>query len=358
MALFVLALFASACSSDGWREMPEPPIDGRGSAGSACSGSRLVVWGGATVRRQTDSENPDVVTIGTFADGALFDSSTGQWDLLPPAPLTARWAATTAVVGHKLLVWSGAGNVVASSDPADFDYPGDGATLDLATMAWTYLPGGALQPRFGGTAVALGEREVFIYGGRATPGTDTSTLNAAFLDVSSLQISVTESPPADSVVFVDRGRLLAIDSLGMYEYASSPDEWIDEPIDVPAAMGTPIAAVPLEGGTKTIVVSTSRSWVYEAATGFLVLQASPAIGTDAQVRSSTSGATIWDPASRSAWILHDRTWEPLPTPRRLGNRKGASVCQTPSSLIIWGGQDDRETVSITRDDGLVLNLDD
>jgi len=184
VALFVFALLASACSSGGWQEMPEPPIDGRGFAGSACSESSLVVWGGATVRRQTDSENPGVVTIGTFADGAVFDSSTGQWSLLPPAPLTARWAPVTAVIGDKLLVWSGAGSVVSSNDRSDFDDPGDGAVLDLSTMAWTYLPEGQLRTRYGGLAVPLSKRNVFIYGGHATSGTDTSTLNAAFLDVS------------------------------------------------------------------------------------------------------------------------------------------------------------------------------
>lgn len=84
--------------------MPEPPIDGRGFAGSACSDSSLVVWGGATVRRQTDSERPNIVTIGTFTDGALFDVSARRWILLPAAPLTARWAAVTAIVGDKLLV--------------------------------------------------------------------------------------------------------------------------------------------------------------------------------------------------------------------------------------------------------------
>ncbi len=358
MALFVLALFASACSSDGWREMPEPPIGGRGSAGSACSGSSLVVWGGATVRRQTDSENPGVVTIGTFADGAIFDSSTGQWGLLPPAPLTARWAPVTAVIGDKLLVWSGAGSVVSSNDRSDFDDPGDGAVLDLSTMAWTYLPEGQLRTRYGGLAVPLSERNVFIYGGHATSGTDTLTLNAAFLDVSSLQLSVVKSPPIDSVVFAHREQLLAIGAVGVYEYASSTDEWAVTPIEVPADMGGPIAVVPLEGGTKAVVVSTSGSWMYEKASGFVALEASPTIGLDAQVRSSSAGATIWDPASRSAWILHTDAWEPLPTPRRLGNRKGASVCQTPSALIIWGGQDDRETVRLTRDDGLVLRIDD
>ena len=356
--LVAFALVVAACSSGGWQEMPRPPIAGRGFAASACSESSLVVWGGATVRRQTDSENPSIVTIGTFADGALFDVSARQWRLLPLAPLTARWAPTAAVVNDKLVVWGGAGSVVSSDDLTDFDYPGDGAVLDLSTMVWTHLPGGPLQPRFGGTAVALSDREVFIYGGHATPGTDTSTLNAAFLDVSSLQISVVQSPPIDSVVFADRGRLLAINSLAVYEYASSTNEWLLTPVEVTAEMGAPIAAVPLEGGTRAIVVSTSGSWVYEATSGFVALQASPTIGTDAQVRSSSAGATIWDPASRSAWILQDRTWEPLPTPRRLGNRKGASVCQTPSSLIIWGGQDDRETVQLTRDDGLILRIDD
>ncbi len=356
--LVAFALVVAACSSGGWQEMPKPPIEGRRFAGSACSDSSLIVWGGATVRRQTDPENPNLVTIATFADGALFDVSARQWRPLPPAPSTARWAPATAIVGNELVVWGGAGSVVSSDDPTDFDYPNDGAVLDLSTMVWTYLPGGPLQPRFGGVAVPLSDREVFVYGGQATPGTDTSTLNAAFLDVPTLQISEAQSPPIDGVVFADRGQLVAVASLGVYEYASSTDEWIATPIEVPTEMGAPIAVVPLEGGTRAVVVSTSGSWMYQTASGFVALGGSPTVGRDAQVRSSTSGATMWDPASRSAWILHDHTWEPLPTPRRLGNRKSAAVCQTSSTLIIWGGQDDRETVQLTRDDGLILRIDD
>ena len=356
VALFVFALLASACSSGGWQEMPEPPIDGRGFAGSACSESGLIVWGGATVR-EVDSSDPEIVMAEIFADGAIFDVARRDWRVLPSGPLTARWGAAATIDGNNLLVWGGAGSVISSLDPTDFDYPTDGAILDLSTMEWTYLPEGPLRSRFDGAAVSLSGPEVFIYGGQATPGTDTSTLNAAFLNVTSLQFSVAQSPPIDSVVFADHERLLAIDSAGVYEYATALDEWTVTSIEVPVDMGDPIAVVPIEDGTKAVVVSTSGSWTYEKTPGFVRLEASPIIGSDVQLRSSSSGATIWDPASRSAWVLRDGTWEPLPTPRRLGTREGSSVCQTLSTLIIWGGQEDRDTVHLTRSDGMTIQIE-
>ena len=60
-----------------WRRMAAAPLRGRSNAGTAWTGSEVMVWGGLGVR--------------PYADGALYDPVQDRWRRMSPAPLSARF---------------------------------------------------------------------------------------------------------------------------------------------------------------------------------------------------------------------------------------------------------------------------
>ncbi|GGM17335.1 hypothetical protein [Nakamurella endophytica] len=65
---------------------------------TAWTGAQMLVWGGW---------DPTVQAMSAMADGASFDPATGQWQLLPQSPLTARASALSVWTGTQLLIWGG-----------------------------------------------------------------------------------------------------------------------------------------------------------------------------------------------------------------------------------------------------------
>ena len=110
--------------ADRWRMLPPLPVDLNEGAG-VWTGAELVVYGAYLDR--------DRRPVGTHdrARGAALDVATGQWRILPDAPLSGQAIA---------LAWDG-GNVVA------WDYELRSASLDPAEPRWTDLPDIPLERR-------------------------------------------------------------------------------------------------------------------------------------------------------------------------------------------------------------------
>jgi N-acetylneuraminic acid mutarotase len=110
------ALYDAA--KDTWKPMANWPLAHRYGARAVWTGSRLVVWGGASAEA---GEDPP-----PLADGAAYDPSSNRWTKLPAAPLTGRIAPLGAARGNAALLAWGLGAVqngqrVPVSDSALYD---------------------------------------------------------------------------------------------------------------------------------------------------------------------------------------------------------------------------------------------
>ncbi|HEV3365566.1 MAG TPA: hypothetical protein VG795_15765, partial [Acidimicrobiia bacterium] len=111
----------------------------------AWTGRQLVVWGGEAA----DGHRP-------AGDGAAYDPGTDRWEVLPPAPIRARFGASAVWTGREVLFWGGQGG---------FDTTfGDGAAYDPATRRWRVLPAAPIGPRTSHQAAWTGT-EMVVWGG-------------------------------------------------------------------------------------------------------------------------------------------------------------------------------------------------
>jgi N-acetylneuraminic acid mutarotase len=140
-----------------WSRLPAAPIPDRDDPVGVWTGRELLVWGG-------QSGPHDLVVHG---DGAAYDPARRVWRRLAAAPLSARTLAAAAWTGRELIVWGGYDHL----DPAGVQVVGDGAAYDPARGAWRRLPPAPLSARAAATAVWTG-REVLVVGGVPAVRTD------------------------------------------------------------------------------------------------------------------------------------------------------------------------------------------
>lgn len=120
------------------------PLTLRSQAATVALGDgRVLVWGG----RNT---SPD--------SGAVFDPSSGTWELLPPAPGPSRFSAAAVWTGTEAIIWGGS----TRSDRFTPD-PG-GIAWNPTTRSWRELPAAPLA-LMDARAVAF-ESGILITGGR------------------------------------------------------------------------------------------------------------------------------------------------------------------------------------------------
>ena len=140
-------------NADGWRLIPEAPIEGRDRPVAAWTGRELVVWGGY---RDGGSR------ARWLADGAAWDPATDQWRELPPAP--AGTLGTDAVGG-----WTGDRFVVVTSTSA--------ASWDPATDAWTSLEAAPVRQGWRTAAIADGRLVIIAFGDGASAQVEGAVLD-------------------------------------------------------------------------------------------------------------------------------------------------------------------------------------
>src|SRR5918992_2227673 len=78
--------------------LPGSPLSRRYVPVFACTGDALVVWGGF------------VPGLCYFRDGARYELGSGEWTVMPEAPLAARVPAASAWTGRELCIVGGAGD--------------------------------------------------------------------------------------------------------------------------------------------------------------------------------------------------------------------------------------------------------
>lgn len=140
----------SARTNRATQPMANGPLAGRGSFTSVSTGTKLIVWGGATLKNHP------------FGDGALYDPVTNRWHPMARSPLAARQGATAVWTGHAMFVWGGL-------DPVHDRWFRDGALYDPATDRWTKIAAAPIAGRELASAVWTG-REVVVFGGTVSAG--------------------------------------------------------------------------------------------------------------------------------------------------------------------------------------------
>jgi N-acetylneuraminic acid mutarotase len=160
---------------DTWKPMAQWPLAHRYGARAVWTGTRLVVWGGASA--ETGQDPPPL------ADGAVYDPAANRWTKMAAAPLAGRVAPLGAArAGTALLSW-GLGPV-----QGDKRAPlADSAVYDPARNRWSPAAAAPSPPKGtwcldapGCVGVDVGARVVFAGQGPAwDPSTDRWSTIAA-----------------------------------------------------------------------------------------------------------------------------------------------------------------------------------
>jgi hypothetical protein len=136
-------------STDTWRSLPPSPLGVRSYAAVVPTDRGLVVWGGCS------GLDCPVDSASWLPDGAIYDSASDLWTMLPPSPLAAAPAALGAIADQALTL------VTLASDAGG---GGEAARLDLERSDWTLLPAPPTTPSLGASLTVTGVDLVVIGG--------------------------------------------------------------------------------------------------------------------------------------------------------------------------------------------------
>jgi hypothetical protein len=145
-----------------WTRLPAAPIAGRADAATVWTGQQMVVWGGASGRDRDHA----------YADGAAYDPSSGQWQVLPAGPLAPRSNMAYVWTGSQLFIWGGYEWVNGQRQVS-----GDGALYDPSTGTWRQVATSPLAARANAITLWTGA-QVVVIGGQ--PATSTDSLRGYF----------------------------------------------------------------------------------------------------------------------------------------------------------------------------------
>lgn len=136
-----------------WAALPVPPLAPRVGHRTVATTDRMLVWGGSSEATEGGRY---------FADGAVFNPLTGQWQPMAPAPASfaARDNAAGVWTGEQLVVWGGYGRS-AECTPCFY---ASGAAYDPAADSWAPVPAAPLSGRGAHRAVWT-SRDMLVWGG-------------------------------------------------------------------------------------------------------------------------------------------------------------------------------------------------
>ncbi|MFP5308067.1 MAG: hypothetical protein ACLGIR_00635 [Actinomycetes bacterium] len=154
-------------TTETWTEVPTPEGDGRSWDHVLWTGDQLVVLGGAI----DEEPDPDIPPTDPTVAGYAWAPATGDWTVVPPAPLAPRLASSAVWTGAEVVVWGGL--EPPTTDAAGTSrQPGlaDGAALDPTTGTWRPIADAPIAGRGEHGAVWNGHRMVVFAGGSAAAG--------------------------------------------------------------------------------------------------------------------------------------------------------------------------------------------
>ena len=241
----------SVAGDSGVEALPAAPLEVRGDATVAWTGSELVVWGGDVEASNMGLPGDD----RSYADGAAYDPMARTWRVMSPSPLSssfadARAAAVDAGVvivrGTATALWNPGGDTWRQLDDApavvsDLVSTGDGALsysanarLDLGTGSWTRLPDPPAELE--GPTMAWTGSELVVVGG---PGSPFTRATAIVYDPATDSWRTAAPGPEDLTATAlaadwDGERIVVVNyDMRAATYDPASDSWSDLP-DVPA----------------------------------------------------------------------------------------------------------------------------
>jgi N-acetylneuraminic acid mutarotase len=134
-----------------WTALPVPPLAPRLGHRAVATTDRMLVWGGSSEASEGGRY---------FADGAIYNPVTNEWQAMAPASLAPRDNAAGVWTGEQLVLWGGYGR----SDECTPCFHGTGAAYDPAADAWVPLAPAPLSGRGAHRAVWT-SREMLVWGG-------------------------------------------------------------------------------------------------------------------------------------------------------------------------------------------------
>jgi N-acetylneuraminic acid mutarotase len=308
------------------------------------TGRQLVVWGG-----QADGHEP-------VAAGAAFDPSADRWEVLPAAPIAARFGASAVWTGREVLIWGGQrGPDVTLAD---------GAAYDPAARRWRVVPAAPIGGRTGHQAVWTGT-EMVVWGGIGRCCPIDSVVHdpaaAAYDPAVDRWRRTGDVPPpwsgddGTAVTVVDGGRPMIWRGGQRAAYDAASNAWSrvsgDAAPSPPEDTARPSTTTdPFAAG----VAADHEIFTWTGKSGELHGAAwRPANGTwrrtatlDAQAGGSLAAGgpgRIYAATGQSARVLEyqingDR-WQELPL-APINTRSAAVLVWTGSDLLFWGGMGD------------------
>ncbi len=282
-----------------WTPLPPAPITPRRSHSAVWTGSKMVVYGGTG----TSAPCPQICPLG---DGAAYDTVSGTWRALAPAPLAPRSGHRAVWLQNRMVVWGGAGDGGGAL--------ADGASYDPETDSWAPLPPSPLEARAGHEAVAT-THQMLVWGGSAEVANRNFTDGAVYTPASGSWTPMA-APPAslagrDSFAAVWTGEQMLV--WGGRSGACAPCFQSDgAAYDLRSDTWTPMAPSPLGGRAGTRAVWTGRDML---------------IWGGADTSAQADGA-LYNPVTDA--------WAGL-VPGPLVARQHHAMTWTGNQLLIWGG---------------------
>lgn len=268
-----------------WARLPAAPIAPRMAAASVWTGSQMLVWGGKAATANWYG----------YADGTAYNPSSGQWTMLPAAPLTARSDPAYVWTGTAMFVWGG---LVVDVDAGTATWPSDGALYDPSTGRWRAVAKGPLAGRAQAWAVWTGSEVVVIGGWQIIPNGPTRILaDAAAYDPARNSWRRLPDLPVPASRTIDRLTAVATpegvyawaywhtdattsaggtaaSGISQMRYDQASGRWRVADTAVPRDLGEPLwtgseivfpAAQPFYGDTPGPHVSDTRGWAFDPA---------------------------------------------------------------------------------------------
>jgi hypothetical protein len=331
-----------------WQALPAAPIVARDDAASVWTGTQLLVWGGASSQGDTSR---------LWADGAAYTPATRSWQMLPPAPISARSSPVSVWTGTQLIVWGG--------EDAKSAQLSDGASYDPATRHWTRMATAPVThwEYNGGVALVWTGRAAVLF---TVPGTDgipwPSDILVHAYDPRSNSWTALPSAPFTtdnsctcvSALATDKALYVWTSQLPGYQLRPSAHRWRPSPVRplrgncIDGAVWTGASIVlPADwesiacGGDSAVPQNKIKisGTVVDAAGRRRTLARTPTavVFPDAQIWTGRALLTL-PIGTPQAWDPRTNTWHALaPTPRSIGINGGfPAVVWTGTTLIVWG----------------------
>jgi len=205
---------AYAPAADRWRPIAAPP--GFRPGASAYSVNGPAVWTGQR--------------MVIWSAGLAYDPAGDHWEAIEPAPMTARFHEAVAVSDTGILIWGGCDSSAAECAEEPGAWRDDGAWYDTATGHWTPLPPAPLTPGPAALAAVLGGGVHVVTGrGQAVYSPATGSWQAGPELPATAPVGSTLTSVGDGMVLVGHGVALA--------YDRGSDRWSGLAGDPPARRG-------------------------------------------------------------------------------------------------------------------------